>query len=485
SKFPKISKVFNSQYRVILSGIGKKSFVSVAPFELDEGSHIFIGKGERVPVDLEIIEGKCWVDESVLTGQSYPVQKQEGDFIHAGSLVIEGSLIGLAKSNFFSSTFRSIVSAVKDKSGFDGFSGPLESVLRIFVPLVLTIALVSAGWNIYLGDYTEAFRRFLAVLVIACPCAIGIALPLALSLAGLKALQLGAIVKNSRAFLLIHRAKTFSIDKTGTLTSPNYSVLEFHIKDEETKDRLFCAQATSTHPLAVGVVEFLKSPKSFYTVETSHVSGNRIEFVFTDKKVLSIEKKEDLTFYVKIDGQARGSYKLRGAFKDQLETFFGFVKEKFKNVVVLSGDKSDPEFESFLKKFRIEAHFELSPLDKKRFIQQSPKPVIFAGDGINDAQALQSADVGISFTESSLIVQDRSDVVMTKPNLKAIEAFLRLSSTTYGIVSQNLMWAFLYNILAVPLAAFGYVYPAIGAISMFASDLIVVLNSLRIIRFEK
>lgn len=483
SLFPKASAIFNKSYKVKVAKIGGSAVVEIPVSQIKELNNVLLARGERVPVDITVLEGSCWVDESVVTGQFHPTFKKSGDTVLAGSLVLEGSIVGQANSNFFNSSFRKILGSLKAPHNVN-LVNPLSQVLTYFVPLVALIAVITASIMIYLGRVDEAMTRSLAVLVIACPCAIGIALPLALSVCGLRALSLGAVIKNSEAILALGKAQSFLLDKTGTLTEESYTVDKIELHNQEARDRLFSAQAVSNHPLAKPVVESLGSAKSFYTVIDSKVESNRVIFTFDDGEVMVVEKQDKLKFNVYLRGVLVGAYSLRERKREQLAEFLRFLRRSFSAVRVLSGDAADSEFRSFLEQLRIDHEFALRPDEKTKIVQLSPKPVVFVGDGLNDAGAIEAADCGISFSYSTSVIQDKADIVLTNHKLTVIVNIIRLARFTRRVIWQNLFWGSLYNIIAIPLAAFGYVYPTVGAFGMVLSDLVVVFNSLRISRFR-
>ncbi len=480
SIFPQKSRLFASSYKNILPGVSKVNIVEIPPQNISVGAIIIFGPGERIPVDVRILRGFCWVSEEVLTGQPIPVLKRTNDQVLAGSLVLEGQIEAVAESDFFSSSLRNFLDTFKERGLLVSKSNPLNHLLNYFVPIVIGIALGVFIYQVFLGNFSQGFIRSLAVLVVACPCAIGIAVPLVLSLAGLRALKLNCLVKSGDVFLLISKAKTFFLDKTGTLTSGTYKLESFQFIDDETKDRLISAESSSSHPFAKAILEKLSQPKNFYLVTDVKFLEDGVKFTFSDNRELFLERVSRLGFNVYLDGIKKGEFVLKESKKEGLGQALNFLKRRFKNIAILTGDILDQDFKQICEDLNITIRSNLKPDDKLKYVKSATRPVVFVGDGLNDSSAISAADIGISFSASVNVVQDKSDVVFLTPQLENLINLTKLSDYSVKLIHQNLFWAFFYNIIMIPLAAFGVINPALGALGMVVSDLVVVLNSFRI-----
>ncbi|MCS6893445.1 MAG: HAD-IC family P-type ATPase [Deltaproteobacteria bacterium] len=483
--FPKYNRIFAESYKIIVSGIGKAKLLSVPPSDISLGSYLTLSSGDRSPVDLVVKEGACWSDESIITGQSYPIFKTRNDVVLAGSVVIEGQIVGEAVSDFFSSTLRKLINEFKNKP-FEivDNNNPLIKLLRVFVPIVLTIAFFTAIYNLYVGNIEEAFKRTLAVLVVACPCAVGLALPLVLSLAGMKALSFNTLVRSGEIFLLLPKLRSLFLDKTGTLTEDEFTIKCFQVYTQEALDRLISAQTFSNHPISKSILKVYNKPTRFFTISSKKVFPDSIIFIFQDQKSLEIRKIGPLEFEIILDGDIVGAFSLNQVLKDRIQNFLQFAKKRFNTVQILSGDKSDPRLQEMCKNLNIEIRFGMSPEDKMHVVNSARRPVLFAGDGLNDAMAISSADVGVSFSSSANIIKDKADIILLDPNLSNLQNLILLTDFSARLIRQNLFWAFIYNFVALPFAACGFISPSFGALGMFVSDLIVVLNSSRVQWFK-
>jgi P-type Cu+ transporter len=490
------------------------------------GDLIRIRPGERVPVDGAVVEGGSAVDESMLTGESLPVEKTPGARVYAGTVNRTGSFVFQATRVGSETTLARIVTLVEEAQGSRAPIQRLaDRVAAVFVPVVLLIAaLTFAGWWL-LGpppSALDALSNAVAVLVIACPCAMGLATPTAIMVATGRGAEHGVLIRSAAALETLHRVDTMVFDKTGTLTVGRPAVTDVvAIDDTQPNDVLALAAAAeqgSEHPIGAAIVEHAKQRglalppvAEFVTVPGQGVDamaldgrvllGNRalmdargIEIDALAARAAALAATGKTVVYVAFGGRALGLVAVADVLKPEAPATVAALRQAGLRVIMLTGDQRATA-EAIARQAGIDRVLaEVAPEAKAaeiRTLQAEGRRVAMAGDGINDAPALAQADVGIAMGSGTDVAIEAADVTLMRGDLGGVVAALRLSRRTITIVKQNLAWAFGYNILLIPVAA-GLLYPVAGILlspmlagaAMAFSSVSVVTNSLRLKRWR-
>jgi Cu+-exporting ATPase len=498
--------------------------VEIPVEEVIIGDEIIVRPGQSIPVDGVILEGTSAVDQSALTGESIPVEKQIGDKVIAATINKTGYFKFRAEKVGNDTTLAQIIQLVEDASSSKApISKLADKISGIFVPVVIIIAVLSAIVWLLLGySFEFALSIGIAVLVISCPCALGLATPVAIMVGTGKGAQNGILVKSAEALETLHSIKTIVLDKTGTITEGKPKVTEIVTVNGISKHGLLEIAASiekpSEHPLSEAIVE--EAQASGVTLlkveEFQAISGRGIISIIEGEKYIA----GNLTFMQENGIDTNGYSKQADAFADDGKTPLYFAKEKQLlgiiavadvikptsrqaiedlktmgiDVVMLTGDNKKTA-QAIQRQLNIDKVIaEVLPQEKEsevRKIQESGNRVAMIGDGINDAPALARADVGIAIGAGTDVAIESADVVLMKSNLQDAVTAIQLSKATIKNIKENLFWAFFYNILGIPLAA-GVFYialgwklsPMFGAAAMSLSSVFVVTNALRL-RFFK
>ena len=474
---------------------GKETEIPLA--QVLVGDMVLVKPGEKVPVDGMVFTGSSELDESMLTGEAMPVLKQKGMHVTGGTLNTTGSLVIQAERVGKDSTLSRIVRAVEDAQGSKAPVQKLaDKIASIFVPSILLISLITfTSWMFFGGGessilrFQEALLAAVAVIVVACPCALGLATPTALMVGMGKGAQIGVLIKDGEVLQRLCDLDSAVFDKTGTLTLGAPKVVE---SDVDAQALRFAAalEAKSEHPLARAVVEYaheqgidaLPEPKSFRALVGKGVEGQ-------------LEEHEIIVgARVSVDGKDRGGFTFFDKPKnDAASTLLQLQQNYGVKSYMLTGD-SLQNAQNVAKLIGLnEAHIfaEVKPLEKAECVKQlkahsqtSKTTIAFIGDGINDAPALAAADVGVAMASGTDIALDAGSVVLMHNRLQDFLTALKLSRATMRKVKQNLFWALIYNLIMIPLAAFGIIAPEIAGAAMALSSVSVVSNSLLLKRFK-
>jgi len=492
--------------------------IEIPIVEVQVGELIIIRPGEKIPVDGVITEGSTSIDESMLTGESMPVKKAEEDKVFGGTVNTTG-LIYIATENIGADTVLAhIAKLIEDAQGSRAPVQRLaDKVSGVFVQIVISIALLTLGaWLLTGNTFSEAIIPAVAVLVIACPCALGLATPTSVMVGTGRAAEAGILIKDATSLELAHKIKTLVLDKTGTITEGKPRVTDlFHKMDsEKAKDLLHilgsCEQH-SEHPIGKAIVNYVKDQgidisvvKEFQTVTGIGVwasynwstvligseklmEENNIDVSGLKQRATEIKSEGKTVAFMAIDNEIKAVIGIGDMVRETSKDAIQRIKDMDVEIVMLTGD-NEIVAEAIGKKMNIKTvHANLKPSDKcdeiKR-LQQDGNVVGMIGDGINDAPALATADVSFAIGTSTEIAMEAANITLVKGDItKAWEA-LRLSKQTMKIIKQNLFWAFGYNVLAIPFAALGLLNPMIAAGAMAFSSVSVVTNSLRLRRFK-
>lgn len=495
----------------------------IAASDIAVGEIFVLRAGASVPCDGTIIEGRCSVDQSALTGESIPVEKTVGDKLMSASVSSGGFAKCRCDKTEKDSTLSGIIELVEEASASKAPIARLaDKISGIFVPIVIGIALLSAViWMLTTGNFASALKAAISVLVISCPCSLGLATPTAIMVGTGMGARNGILIKSAESLETVHRITAAVLDKTGTCTEGKpkvKSVSAVDIKEVELLMLTGSVEANSSHPLAKAVTDFCTEmniePRS--CSDYSETPGGGISGIVEGRKVIignrRIMKQNNINvsaltasaergaeeggipLYVSIDGAFKGIITVADPIKGTSEEAVASLKSMGIKTVMLTGDNSKTA-EVIRRQLGIdEVHSELMPEDKTKIIkemQSRGERVAMIGDGINDAPALAAADVGIAIGAGQDIAIESADIVLMKSDLRDAAEAVRLSKATMRNIRQNLFWALIYNTLGIPLAAgifypiFGWqLNPMFGAAAMSLSSVCVVTNALRLNLFK-
>lgn len=492
--------------------------------DVKEGDYVIIKAGESVPVDGVVLEGVSTIDESALTGESIPVEKHIGDSVIGATVNKAGYLKISATKVGDNTTLAQIIRLVDDATSSKAPIAKLaDKVSGVFVPTVITIAVIATiGWLIAGYSFEFALSIGISVLVISCPCALGLATPTAIMVGTGRGATNGILIKSAEALEVAHKIDTVVLDKTGTITQGKPVVTDIITVNGITQERLlqiaYSIEKLSEHPLADAIVENAKAKKltSVNVDEFSQIAGQGLSGVVDGKKCLAgnrrmmdenhisgaklFAKGDELAtagktpLYFAVDGKMYGIIAVADVVKPTSRQAIEELKSMGIEVVMLTGDneKTARAVQKQVGVSRVVA--EVFPQDKEkeiRRLQENGKKVAMVGDGINDAPALARADVGIAIGAGTDIAIDSADFVLMKSDLVDVSTAIQLSKAVIRNIKQNLFWAFIYNIIGIPIAA-GLFYtafhlkmnPMLGALAMSFSSVFVVSNALRLRWFK-
>ncbi|WP_270989304.1 heavy metal translocating P-type ATPase [Campylobacter upsaliensis] len=462
---------------------------------------LLLSQNEVSPVDGLILEGRAEVDMSFLNGEFMPVLKKAGESIEAGAMIISGNLKLKASKKAMDSTLEQLKDLVFRASLFKSpLMRLIDKISAYFVGFILILALLV--FLFYLPNLEKAFLHALAVLLISCPCALGLATPLALALAFEKGARNFILLKNPAALEILSQIKLVLFDKTGTLTQNTLSVFK-HNLSEENFLKLAQIQTQSSHPIAKAIAK--KSKESTLKGEITHQIGKGLIYKEDENTYLigneelvkdtkELEKTREflntcdefapIRVYFAKNGICLGGVALSNALKKGAKELIDFLNLQHIKSVILSGD-NEKSVAKIAKELQIDFHAKMTPKDKLNFLQKEQEQckILFIGDGLNDAAALQKADLSISFSEASELAKQNTDIILMREDLTLIKLCFHLAKRTKHIIKLNLFWAFSYNLFSIPLAAGAFslsLSPHFAALMMSLSSLAVVLNSLRL-----
>ena len=472
--------------------------------DLEPGDEVVVRPGERVPVDGVVVEGSAAVDESLVTGESLPATKSKGDDVIGGSVVTDDAVV-VEVGEDAASTFDRLVNFLWDvQSSRPGVQRLADRLAGIFVPLVLVIAAATFGVRLFLGSGpTDAMLSALAVLVVSCPCALGLATPLAVASGVREALERGIAITDGSVFEDTAEYDVVAFDKTGTLTTGDMRIVDVVAADGENADdaveRAAAVETYSSHPIADAVTErvndapdatgFTRHPGKGVTGD---VDGERVvvgSAALVDEK--GMEPPEDLVdaaereretgnapVYVGWDGEVRAAVIVGDRPRDEWEKTVEAVDAR---VAVITGD-DEAAAEYFRRHEEVDDVFAGVPPEAKAETVERLRgqgKTVMVGDGTNDAPALASADLGVALGTGTATAGDAADVVVTQDDLTKVVDVLELTDEAKRRIRGNLGWALTYNAVAVPAAVAGVISPAVAAFAMATSSFLVVVNSSR------
>lgn len=488
--------------------------------EINKGDIVVCKSGESIAVDGKITKGATTINESFITGESMPKSKGEGDDVIAGSINCDGYIeyeaVKIGKESTVSEIVRMVVEATNTKAPI---SRVADVVSKFFVLGVLIIALVGfICYLIFTKNFSKAINVFVTVLVVACPCALGLATPIAMVVSNGKSAKNGILVKNNAVLEAFNKINTIVFDKTGTLTEGSLKIKEEHYLNGITKNEALqiigSIENGSTHPIAKAISEIVSSNnitlldvKDFTNIAGKGISGKinsdeilvgnlklieqyNIECSNTEKEIIdSVSSNGNTLLILVVNRKISAVLGAKDTVKESAKTMIKNAKSKKIELVMLTGDSANSanEIASQLGIDRVISN--VLPTEKAAVIEKlktNGKLVAMVGDGINDAPSLATADIGISISTASDIAINSADVVLMQDDLNKINTLYDISKKTIKIVKENLFWAFLYNICLIPIAL-GLlssinivINPMIASFAMMFSSLSVILNALRL-----
>lgn len=466
--------------------------------QLKVGDLVLIKNGEQVPMDCKILWGDVHVNEAIITGESTPVHKYAKDKLIGGSLVTDGTVKAQVTAVGDDTVLAGIINLVKQAQGEKPPVQKLaDKISGIFIPVVIGIAVLAffANW-VYLEDFTGALMRSIAILVIACPCAMGLATPAAIAVGMGRAARNGILFRNATSLEMFKNIRQAVFDKTGTLTTGEFSIGEWKITtsgiDEKEFRRIaWSMEKYSNHPIAASIIREWKTKDEIRWNKIEEMKGIGMkaadregnEYVAGSYRVAKgLTSEDNHNVYITKNKKLIGWIDVKDEIRPEAKQVIDYLHKKNIDTILLSGDRQ-LKCDDLAKKLGIKKVIaEQTPEEKLKKITElnDQMPTAMIGDGINDAPALAKATVGISMSDASQIALQSAQIVLMNQGLKKLPMALGLGKHTYITIKENLFWAFAYNIVAIPVAAFGFLTPTFGALVMGLSDVVLAINSARL-----
>ena len=473
---------------------------------------VIVKSGDKIPVDGVVINGNGYTDESALTGESMPLEKTINDNVYCGTILSSGYIEVKALKVKGDTTLSKIIALVEEASSSKApIARIADTVSKFFVPTIIALSIITTiAWNFYQNSFATALSFGIAVLVISCPCALGLATPTAIMVSTGVAASNNILIKSSQALEILSHTKNVVFDKTGTITEGKPNIVDVQIARDIPKDELIKIVASiekmSQHPLAHAVVKYYGKNEYYEVLNFENITSKGIKGEINGK-VYKIGNRSYIDTKIESKYLNKGFTKLFVSENNELIGII-YISDKIKdssyyaikelnnlgiNTYMLTGDND--EAAQYVKDQTGVTHMfsNLMPDDKERIVKELKESgtTVMVGDGINDSPALVSADVGIAIGAGTDIAIDSADVILTRSDLCDVLTAIKLSKATLRNIKQNLFWAFIYNVIFIPVAA-GLLYPALGirlepmygTIAMSLSSICVVSNALRLKLFE-
>ncbi len=480
---------------------------------------VIVKPGGRIPVDGKIIEGHSEIDESLITGESLPIEKKKNDKVIGGSINGSSKLLikvtALGAETMLSKIIRLVEDAQTQKAPIQRL---VDKISSYFVPIVILISILTLVISgLLLDSWEEAIINAISVLVIACPCALGLATPTAIMVGTGIAAKAGILIKDTQALEISHKITTVAFDKTGTLTEGNPSVSHlqsFEIDDQKALELLASIQSGSEHPLAKAIMkkaeqESISFENSTNSTNSKSITGigieatvNNTQYIIGSKKAIDqmsdevnkvsseFEDKGETVSYLidKTSNKVLAIVSFTDSVKASAQKTIQKLKELEIKSIMLTGDNQASAQKVAQQLGLDDFRFEVMPEDKSDVIgslKNKGEVVAMIGDGINDAPALALADIGIAMSTGTDVAMQSAGITLMRGDPLLIPDAISISKATYSKIKQNLFWAFIYNVIGIPLAAFGYLNPMIAGGAMAFSSISVVSNSLLLKRWKQ
>lgn len=466
---------------------------------LKVGDLILVKTGEHVPMDCKILWGDASVNESIITGESVPVEKKMNDRLIGGSILETGTIkayvTAVGEDTVMSNILKMVKEAQAEKPPVQQLA---DQISAVFVPSVLIISLITFTVNLSYGhhDFATSLMRAIAVLVIACPCAMGLATPAAIAVGLGRAAKNGVLFKNAKSLEIFKNIKQVVFDKTGTLTTGQFAIIEYKmlnsaVNETDFKRIAYSLERYSNHPIGKAIAKEWKVKDEIRWTSIEEVKGIGMKAV--DKEgnnyiAGSFKAAENYTndhqrnVYIIRNDELVGWIDVADELRPEAKQVISALHARNITTILLSGDKKE-KCDAVAKQLGIdEVIAEQTPAQKLEKIAafNAEAPTAMVGDGINDAPALAKATVGISLSDATQVAMQSAQVVLMNHGLKNLPLSLGLGKHTYVTIKQNLFWAFAYNIVAIPVAALGFLSPTFGALVMGMSDVVLAVNSVRL-----
>ncbi len=488
--------------------------------DLSLGDVVVVKPGGKIPADGKIINGSSVVDESMITGESIPVEKSINSKVVGGTINKTGSfefeITALGDNSILGQIIKLVEEAQGSKAPIQNLA---DKVAAIFVPVVIGIAIVTFLVWLVIGSgnsvFSTALINFVAVLIIACPCALGLATPTAIMVGTGKGAQLGILIKNGESLELAHQISTIILDKTGTITKGEPAVSEIFTNGKSEDELIQLAASVenkSEHPLAQAIVKYsdkrkisLLETNSFNSIsgkgviaeinEDKIIAGNlklmeenSINYNGFSEKINEINNSGKSTIYIAVNENLEGLITIEDPIKETSKDAVKKLKAMGIKTVMLTGDNKKIA-ENIAAEVGVDSYeAEVLPEDKAKIVekyQKEKKVIAMVGDGINDAPALAQSDIGIAIGSGTDVALETGSIILMKDDLLDVVTAIKLSKKTIKTIKQNLFWAFIYNTLGIPLASLGMLNPMFAALAMSFSSVSVISNSLRMKNFKK
>lgn len=479
--------------------------------DVNVGDIVLVKPYEKIPVDGVVVFGTSSVNQSMITGESVPVDKNIGDSVIGATTNVEGILKIKTTRHSENSVLSKILNLVQNaqtkKAPVQRLADKISSV---FVPAVILSSLLTLIITYFITkDFTTSLLNSCAVMVIACPCSLGLATPTAIMAGTGVAAENGILIKSGEVLEKIHKMDTIIFDKTGTLTTGNLKVIDYKnnsdFSDEKFLELIYSIEKNTDHPIGKSIVNYLKTKnvKELILEDLKVLAGNGISAKYDGREIFIGKKKfieenlnnkldinvenELLTIFISVDNEFGGYFVLEDEISENSLEIVKQLKQKNIDVYMITGDNKVVA-RKVADKLGIENILsDVMPEEKSKKVlelQKQGKVVAMVGDGINDAPALAVADISFAMGTGTDIAMETADITLMNGNLKTLLNSINISEKTLKVIKENLFWAFFYNTVAIPFAAFGYLNPMIAGFTMGFSSVSVVLNSLRLKKFN-
>ena len=454
--------------------------------DIKENEILIISHGEKIALDGIIIDGNAEIDESMITGESMPVIKKENDIILAGTLLVSGN-IKIKVTNDSNNTYLStLINKVEQiQASKPRIQKLADKIASIFVPIVLSISIICFIVTFIITNQLDvSITRAIAVLMISCPCSLGLATPLSILVGSSRAIKMSIIYNNTEIFEKASHIDSVCFDKTGTLSEGVFEVTSYEASTEKAIDIIYTLESISTHPIAKALVKYaINNNAKLLDLKPQEIVGKGIVadgyFIY----------KENDEVYLKENEKVIAKLTIIDKLKDEASEVILDLKNNKIDVYMFTGDNKNIALKTAVS-CNIDTNnvfYEIKPEDKLSLIeslQKQGKKVAFVGDGINDALALNKADLSIAMGSGSDVALNSSDITLSNNKLENINKSIKLSKKVYHNILENFAWAFSYNIIAIPLAFIGVLSPIVAGTCMAFSNITVVLNALRLYKVK-